>query len=242
MRPSRADSTRDEARTRTTVWLVLAICAVASLACAGRTFREGVDGRLTHRELGYSIDTPRFGGDPAWQRIDLERTDLAWRRVDGRSMSLASSCRRTRAKPALLARRLLIGVPKDELLSAHPIALLGDPGWAQVVETGKGSEAVRIKTVTVVSAGCIFDWVLVAGAGPRFDETLPIFDAWWTSFERSPRARAAETAGETKGETTGETTTVPSTSATDQPGAPSDDPSPDSPPSSGRDADGGAGS
>lgn len=195
MRPSHADSTWGDAWSRSVSWLAVGACAAMCVAafsgCAGRTFRVDADGRFTHRDLGYSIDAPHFGDDTEWERIDLDRTDLAWRRGDGRSMSVASSCKSSRAKPAFLARRLLIGIPKDDLISAHPIALRGDPGWAQTVETGKGAEAIRIKTVTVVSRGCVFDWMLVAGAGPRFDQSLPIFDAWWTSFERAPEARAA---------------------------------------------------
>lgn len=169
--------------------LLLLTTAVASgplalAGCAGRGLRVGPSGRFHHDDPIYSIEAPRFSGDVEWRRVSVDGTDLAWRTGDGRSMSLSSSCRPTRARPALLARRLLIGVPRDDLVAAHPVALLGDPGWAQVVETGEGAEAIRIKTVTVVSVGCVFDWVLVASAGPRFDESLEAFDAWWASFER----------------------------------------------------------
>ena len=114
--------------------------AVAWLLCAGGCATHGLkvdeDGRLRHPELGYEIDAPDLDSSVGWRSVSLDDTDLAYRSDDGRSMSLSSSCKQTRAKPALLARRLLIGIPRDALLSAYPVELRGDPGWAQVVETG----------------------------------------------------------------------------------------------------------
>lgn len=187
MVPLRADSGPCEGRGEGVGLLLLLLLLVTAVGCAGRGLPLGADGRYHHADPGYSIDPPRFGEGPAWQRISLDKTDLAWRTDDGRSISLSSSCRKTQAKPALLARRLLIGLEREALLGAHPVALRGDPGWAQTVETGEGGERVRIKTVTVVSAGCVFDWVLVAAADARFDESLEAFDAWWTSFVRDGR-------------------------------------------------------
>ena len=199
MRPSRADNAWGDRRwwRGPVLLLLLVVLTLQTMACAGRGLRPGRDGRFHNDDPEYAIDAPRFSAEALWKRISLEGTDLAWRTADGRSMSLSSSCKQTRARPALLARRLLIGVPRDDLLSAHPVALRGDPGWAQIVETGKGTEAVRIKTVTVVSAGCVFDWVLVAGAGARFDESLDAFDDWWSSFERGGRDAAPALADET---------------------------------------------
>ncbi len=189
MRPFRADSARGDAARGSAALLVLLLVG----ACASTGLPIGADGRYYNEERGYSIDAPRLDDATAWRMVSLDDTDLAWRTEDGRSMSLSSSCKRTRARPALLARQLLIGVPRDAILSAHPVALRGDPGWAQTVETGADSAAIRIKTVTVVGGGCVYDWVLVAAAGPRFDESLPVFDDWWTSFER-PRASEEEDA------------------------------------------------
>jgi hypothetical protein len=186
MRPFRADSAWGNAVRQGAARSLVLLLVVIVAACAGHGLRRDADGRYRNTEVGYVIDAPRFEteGDERWRPVSIDRTDLAWRTEDGRSMSLASTCKPTRARPALLARRLLIGVPRDDLIAAHPVALRGDAGWAQVVETGEEGQAIRIKTVTVVSAGCVFDWVLVAEAGPRFDESLPAFDAWWTSFER----------------------------------------------------------
>ena len=100
--------------------------------------RPADDGRYLHRKLDYSIEAPDFGADDSWRAIGLDGADLAWYSDDGRSMSLASSCKKTRADPYMLARRLLTGVPRDDVLSAHPIAHRGDPGWAQTVVTGPG--------------------------------------------------------------------------------------------------------
>lgn len=189
MDASRVDSgSIGRTRRRTLRLIVVVGCSIAIAwvsGCATTGLKQGSDGRYRHRDLDYEIDAPGLPPEAGWRMIKLDDTDLAWRTDDGRSMSLSSSCKRTRAKPALLARRLLIGVPKDAVIAAHPVALRGDAGWAQIVETGTGARAVRIKTVTVVSRGCVFDWVLVAGAGPRFDDSVSAFDAWWTSFERT---------------------------------------------------------
>jgi len=81
-------------------------------------------------------------------------------------------------------------VPRDDVISAHPIAHRGDPGWAQIVETGSGSrDAVTVKTVTVVNGGCVFDWVLVSPSGERFESALGVFDGWWPTFSRPSSLR-----------------------------------------------------
>ncbi len=179
------------------------LAALGLAACASSGLKLGSDGRYRSKDLGYAIDAPRFAEPDEWRKVKVDDTDLAWRTDDGRSMSLASSCRRTRAKPALLARQLLIGVPRDDIVSAHPVALRGDPGWAQVVDTGGEDHSIRIQTVTVVGGGCVYDWVLVGHAGPRFEASVDTFDRWWSSFERArgadepPASHDADGAGDT---------------------------------------------
>ena len=180
MRASTANSTHAGA----TVWvgLVLWVLLVAP-GCAGGPVKRIDDGRFENRKLDYAIEAPRFESDD-WRRIGLDGADLAWYADDGRSMSLASSCKKTKAGPYMLARRLLTGVPRDAVISAYPVAHRGDSGWAQIVETGVGRDAVRVKTVTIVNGGCVFDWVLVTPANDRFEEAARVFDAWWPSFAR----------------------------------------------------------
>lgn len=194
MRASRANS----ARAGVTLWGVLLVAFLAA-GCARGPTRELDDGRILHRKLDYSIEAPQFGDDTSWHRIGLDGADLAWYSDDGRSMSLASSCKKTRAEPYFLARRLLTGVPRDDVLSAYPILHRGDPGWAQTVVTGTGREAVRVKTVTVVNGGCIFDWVLVTPAQADHEASAGIFDAWWPSFRRPAAGGDAEPAEPTGG-------------------------------------------
>ena len=59
-----------------------------------------------------------------------------------------------------------------------------DPGWTQTVVTGAYRNAVRVKTVTLLNAGCVFDWVLVTPNDASFDAAEPVFDAWWPTFRR----------------------------------------------------------
>ncbi len=160
--------------------------------CAGDAVVRNHDGGragFVHRELGYRIDAPAGPGGP-WRRIDLEGADLAFRGGDGEgpvSFSLLSRCRDPwpDVEPAILARHLLIGSPRRELLAAGPGEVAGRPAWIQVLRTtGEGGRPAAFKSVTARLGDCVFDWILVAsgeGAMPG-GELERSFDAWWESF------------------------------------------------------------
>ena len=159
----------------------LTAAALLSLAasCATGPLRP-VDGRLVHRELGYSVDPPRF--DPGqWRQVQVEGSDLAYRRSDGASLALMSDCTRGSARPVLLARQLLIGTSERELIESHPIALRGHAGWKLAFRTLEDGREVTVRAVVVTADECTFDWLWVA---PGREEGAPWFVDWWASFER----------------------------------------------------------
>jgi hypothetical protein len=148
---------------------------------------HGEDGSagFRHREIGYTISMPEWGGISPWELHRVKGVDLAFRDsgASGRStMTLLSQCRRSGATPQILARQLTIGIPQSQIERSGPVALGGDSGWSQTFVTHQEGVPVRVKTVTVVSLPCVFDWVLVV-PGP-LGPIEPVFDRWWASFER----------------------------------------------------------
>jgi len=178
------------------VWLALVVWGGIS-GCSASLMTPD-DGRLRHRELGYRIDLP---GDPesaSWERVDVEGADVAWALQEGAAaahggtqISLSSSCRKTAAKAAVLARQLALGTQQGEQFASEPVALGATEGWSHTFEAVEEGVALRVKTVTLMSGGCVYDWVLVTPASDAFVRTEPVFDAWWRSFE-PPRAPAPE--------------------------------------------------
>jgi len=173
------------------------LAALAVLAClAGcRPPLMVVDGgQLRQRELGYRIDPP---GDPAegrWRRIDVDGADVAWTlesdaeaRASAINISLSSTCRKTAAKAAVLSRQLALGTAQGKRLASEPVTLGPAEGWSQSFETREEGVALRVKTVTLLSGGCVYDWVLVTPASDVFQRIEPGFDAWWRSFEAPAR-------------------------------------------------------
>lgn len=151
------------------------LCTLLFLGCASHLM--AVDGVFRNVEHGYSILAP---GDPAWRRIDLEGTDLAYRRPGPATMSLQSRCGKPVAEAQIMARHLVIGVRERTVRQAGPVPVSGGTGWTQTFDTLHDGVGVRVKTVTLVGRGCTFDWTLVAAG--RFEEAEPSFDAWWGSF------------------------------------------------------------
>jgi hypothetical protein len=177
---------------RVVAWLAL---AGSGFACQSAALKlQGA--RWTHTRLGYSIEIPRGApggtGQPGggWVQISVEGADLAYRGPKGATMSLLSECRRGVARADLLARQLLIGLHERELIGSHPIALRGDAGWQQTFRVGTAGRAVDLRTVTIVSGPCTFDWLLVAPRGAFGPRDAPSqaersFEQWWSSFRRA---------------------------------------------------------
>jgi len=171
------------------IWLAAHL--VGTTGCASVFGPRATDSFYEHDELGYRIarpDTLGSDGSRSWQRVSVEGADLAFEQTapepDHRPamMVLISECGRGADNPSLIARQLLIGIRDRALRQAAPVALRGDPGWMQIFDTLHEGVAVRVKTISVRSDDCTFDWALVA-PGP-FRAAEREFDVWWSSFER----------------------------------------------------------
>ena len=168
------------------VVLALLVLGILSQACSSKLvpYGEGATVGFRHRDIGYKIALPDWGEIPAWERYEIEGVDLAFRdsKDGGRSnMSLLSQCRDSGASPQVLARHLTIGLSESQVLRSGPVALAGDPGWSQTFVTRQEGTPAQVKSVTVVSLPCVFDWVLVMPG--NFGRIESIFDRWWASFE-----------------------------------------------------------
>jgi len=130
--------------------------------------------------LHYSIGVPR-GPGPPWERVEIEGAWIGFRRPGPQTMSMQSRCGRPVAHPAIMARNLLLGIRGRTLRQAGPIVVAGRNGWSQTFDTESDGVAVRVKTVTVVIDGCIYDWTLVATGD--FAPAERAFDAWWGTFQ-----------------------------------------------------------
>jgi len=143
-------------------------------ACARDLVAE--NGRWRSTRGGYSIGAPGGG----WERFDLEGASLALRRGGSETMSLQARCGRPVASPAIMARHLLIGIPERTLRQAGPVSVAGRSGWAQTFDARLEGRTVRIQTVTLVSAGCAYDFLAVAAGDP--EPTQRAFESWVESF------------------------------------------------------------
>lgn len=143
--------------------------------------RDGVV-TLTHRSLGYEVARPAWAEAPGWRPVDLDESDLAYRNDRGAAVSLASSCPTTRATVAMLARHVTIGTPRTGVVAAGPFEQGGAPGWSQTFDTVQDGETIRVKVVTLLAGGCIYDWLLV-GHPDTFAAHEAEFDGWVQTFE-----------------------------------------------------------
>ena len=160
-------------------WLGL-LAGLIGMACGGSI--SLVDGTYRDRRHDFTIAAPA-GPGPAWERVSVDDAALSFRREQsGRRDSLAmlARCGRAVADAQLMARSLVIGLNERELLAAGPRLVAGRSGWTQSFETSRDGVTVFVKTVTLVTGDCSFDWVLVAAGSRQRAETA--FDAWWGSF------------------------------------------------------------
>lgn len=166
---------RAERRVRSPSGRALVLTLLAVAGCASPVTLRG--GMYHHTDRDYAVRAP--GG--SWSRISHERADLAFRGPGGAVMAMTSRCGSgTRASPAILARKLLIGLDDYRVRNGGPVSIAGRDGWRQTVETVQDGETVHLKTVTTKSEHCVYDFVLTAGAS--FEEVEPDFDVWWSSF------------------------------------------------------------
>lgn len=164
------------------------LVALAALACATSpvVVASGSD-TYTHRRLGYEIGRPDVGPG-RWSRFTHRGADLAFRQPlpEGgtASMILMSECGRPQAGAGTLARQLLIGLGERTRVASGAVDLHGQTGWSQTFETVEEGQRIRVKSVTLISGKCTFDWVLVARGD--FGETEAEFDHWWPTFVHAP--------------------------------------------------------
>lgn len=172
--------------------LPVAVAALWLLGCAGDVVAsgKGADRVFRHRELDYRIPPPGGGEEGPWERFDLEGADLAFRN-GGATMTLLSRCTRQQsdAPPMILAQHLLFGIEERALRQSGPALVDGASGWSQTYDTVQTGRVVRIKSVTLQRAGCVFDWVLVAALPAGSQEQT--FDRWWREWHQDRWAEEA---------------------------------------------------
>ncbi|HEY8153031.1 MAG TPA: hypothetical protein VII72_02770 [Myxococcota bacterium] len=143
-------------------------------ACARDLVAENGGWRSTRD--GYRIGAPGQG----WERFDLEGAALAFRRGGSETLSLQTRCGRPVSTPAIMARHLMIGIPERTLRQAGPASLVGLPAWSQIFDARLDGRTVRIQTLTLVAAGCAYDFLVVAAGDP--EPAQRDFEAWLGSF------------------------------------------------------------
>jgi len=143
-------------------------------ACARDLVAENGGWRSTQE--GYRIGEPGAG----WERFDLEGAALAFRHGGSETMSLQARCGRPVASPAIMARHLMIGIPERTLRQAGPVLVGGRSGWAQTFDARLEGRTVRIQTLTLVTSGCAYDFLVVAAGDP--EPARQVFEAWVESF------------------------------------------------------------
>jgi hypothetical protein len=169
--------------------------AALMLACASGPL-ETRDGRIHHRELGFTVIapdsvSPASPASAGWERVRLDGADLAYRRP-GALMSLQVTCGAPQAPPRILAWHLMIG-SKRTVRASHAVTVGLVEGWTLTFDTAQDGVPIRVKTVTLVHDRCSYDWILSARRG--FEASEPSFDAWWQSFVLDAAGPTAESTG-----------------------------------------------
>jgi hypothetical protein len=129
--------------------------------CAGRRITDGV----FRSTKGYRVTVP----GPDWAVVDSSRADLELRHRDGSAGMLVNAlCEGgvTRRPANALAQQLLAGLRGREIVERVEVAVNGRTGTRMVVEAlpaGPGSR-VRIESVTVADARCVYDLIYAAPA------------------------------------------------------------------------------
>ena len=162
--------------------IVCVLLAAGAVACASSGFRSGI---YTDDETGYSIPDPNLVSAAEgliWSRESVNGTDLAFRGPDDAFLAISSHCDATELSPAVLGRQLLVGLKDRKLSLREEFEFAGGKAFRQIVDAvDKAGDSVRTNTVTLVRAGCVVDWMLVA-KGPM-PEVEASFDRWWRAFD-----------------------------------------------------------
>ena len=135
-----------------------------------------VDGGWRSQREGYRIGEP----GPGWTRIELEGAALAFRRGGAETMSLQSRCGRPVASPEIMARHLMIGIPERTLREVHPATVSGHAAWSQTFDARLEGRTARVESVTVVTSGCAYDFLMVTAEDSESAERD--FQTWVAGF------------------------------------------------------------
>jgi hypothetical protein len=168
-------------------WALLAVSALWGCAAAPLV---AIDGGFRHAQHGYRIGLPPSASAP-WERVEVEGSDLAYRRPGPIWMTLSSRCHVPISRPQILARHLRLGIPEHTVRQSGAVEANGLSGWQQVFDATPDDTLVRIKTVTFVANDCAFDAVLSARDEAGFEEAEPAFDAWWSTLRLDETSSAA---------------------------------------------------
>jgi hypothetical protein len=122
--------------------------------------------------------------------VDDSRADLELKARDGGAGMLANAtCEAHIARrPAdVLQRQLLLGLRNRRVIERSAVTVAGRSGTRALLEAQAtdNAEPVRIGTVTVTDARCVYDLILVASAA-AFAERQADFAAFVASFTTGP--------------------------------------------------------
>jgi len=114
--------------------------------------------------------------------VSVADAQVAYRSGRQAYMALDSRCDEQDADPAVLGRQLLVGIANRVRLESEEFAFADGRAYAQWVEAeDEEGRRVRTRTVTLVRADCVIDWLLVVE--PGHPELEAGFDAWWRGFQ-----------------------------------------------------------
>ena len=160
---------------------VLGLLVPLAAGCASRGL---TDEGFRHRDHGYRLPHPPAAEGVRWRVVSVEDAHVAYVSADDAYMAHDSRCNEPDDDPAVLGRQLLVGLGTRERIESNDFDFAGGRAFSQLVEAvDETGERVRTRTVTLVRAGCVFDWLLVAA--PDHPAHEADFEAWWRSFDPS---------------------------------------------------------
>jgi hypothetical protein len=146
----------------------LALLGVSGCAAAR------IEGGVFHSPKGYRVTLPE-----RWQAAADGRADLELRRPTSRSAMLVNATCEGKApgRPlAVLARHLLFGLERREILEQRETVLAGRPALRVALEGRLDGEPVRVEAYVVKGERCVYDLLHVAPPA-EFDAGRREFDA-----------------------------------------------------------------
>lgn len=156
--------------------------AMAALTLAGGCAGRRIDHGVFHSSKGYRVTVP----GPDWAVVEPSRADLELRHRGGDAgMLVNAACGggATPRSPGLLARRLLVGLRDRTVIERGEVSVNGRHGLRTLLEAREDRQGPRLKieTLTVTDARCIYDLIYAAPA-ETFGDWRADFDRFVASF------------------------------------------------------------